>query len=61
MSEPRDEQVERESVPRSGVHPDQAQGDPGVTPEAEGRPMHEGTTEYRPARAVPDEPLRPQD
>jgi len=56
-----DQQAERESVPRSGVHPEQAQGQPGITPEADGRPTHEGTTDYHPAQSVPDEPLKPQD
>ena len=55
--------TERDSdVPRGGLHPDQAQGTPGTTPEAEDQPTFEGG---RPtpdqAAGIPDEPLKPRD
>jgi hypothetical protein len=63
MSQPDYEQIERQTdVPRSGVHPNEDQGEPGVTPEADVRPTFEGgEPSYKGARAVPDEPLKPQD
>jgi hypothetical protein len=49
------------SLADSDAHPERAQGEPRVIPEANARPTHGDAAGYQPARALPDEPLKPQD
>jgi hypothetical protein len=49
------------SMADSDAHPERAQGEPTVIPEANARPTHGDAAGYEAASHVPDEPLKPTD
>ncbi|MGC9671318.1 hypothetical protein ACNTMW_32835 [Planosporangium sp. 12N6] len=63
MNKPDDEQLNPPpQIRRAYLHLKKAEGEPFVVPEAEARPEPDATPpDYHPARAVPKEPLPPQD
>jgi hypothetical protein len=63
MSKPDNEKTQREpQTAYKASQPKEAGGKPFVVPEADTRPSPDASSStYRPADAVPDEPLPPQD
>ncbi|MGC9665294.1 hypothetical protein ACNTMW_01925 [Planosporangium sp. 12N6] len=63
MNKPDDKKIERQRQgQRTGTDLKGAEGEPFVVPEADARPEPDATPpEYHPVRAVPDEPLPPED